>query len=253
MFPISHHPGLLVLPLSGAGVKRRLELAHDFSFDLRAADESVKASGSYGISRKSCSLHLFITETIRQEQGCHWLWKKCQNGDTLGPVELIARPEQGNQGDHGDQGDWREQDGQVEVSIIIFGMSESYDKTCPTERSNRYISYMVILWQIRGWCMGVADVSRWGSGNWQHYCSHVKSTSSDESSNYEIAFCCCSILQLFELGQELSQPIWPTNGPPPHIYIENLIQHLSQLLDKIEWFCKKWKSSESNFVTHAAC
>ena len=71
MFPISHHPGLLVLPLSGAGVKRRLELAHDFSFDLRAADESVKASGSYGISRKSCSLHLFITETIRQEQGCH--------------------------------------------------------------------------------------------------------------------------------------------------------------------------------------
>ena len=60
-------------------------------------------------------------------------------------MELIARPEQGNQGDHGDQGDWREQDGQVEVSIIIFGMSESYDKTCPTERSNRYISYMVIL------------------------------------------------------------------------------------------------------------
>ena len=128
MFPISHHPGLLVLPLSGAGVKRRLELAHDFSFDLRAADESVKASGSYDISRKSCSLHLFITETIRQEQGCHWLWKKSRNGHTLGPVELIVRPEQGNQGDDGDdgdQGDWRWQDGQVEVSIIIFGMSES--------------------------------------------------------------------------------------------------------------------------------
>ena len=71
MFPISHHPDLLVLPLAGARVKRRLELAHDFSFDLRAADESVKASGSYDISIKSCSLHLFITETIRQEQGCH--------------------------------------------------------------------------------------------------------------------------------------------------------------------------------------
>ena len=31
--------------------------------------------------------------------------KKSPNGDTLGPVELIVWPEQGN------QGDWREQDG----------------------------------------------------------------------------------------------------------------------------------------------
>ena len=45
--------------------------------------------------------------------------KKSRNGDTLGPVELIVRPEQGN------QGDWREQDGQGEVSIIIFGMNKS--------------------------------------------------------------------------------------------------------------------------------
>ena len=39
--------------------------------------------------------------------------KKSQNGDTLGPVELIVRPEQGYQDDQG------------EVSIIIFGMSKS--------------------------------------------------------------------------------------------------------------------------------
>ena len=45
--------------------------------------------------------------------------KKSRNGDTLGPVELIVWPEQGN------QGDWREQDDQGEVSIIIFGMSKS--------------------------------------------------------------------------------------------------------------------------------
>ena len=45
--------------------------------------------------------------------------KKSRNGDTLGPVELIVWPEQGN------QGDWREQDGQDEVYIIIFGMSKS--------------------------------------------------------------------------------------------------------------------------------
>ena len=32
------------------------------------------------------------------------LAKKSRNVDTLGPVELIARPEQGNQGDQGDQG-----------------------------------------------------------------------------------------------------------------------------------------------------
>ena len=48
--------------------------------------------------------------------------KKSRNGDTLGPVELNVGLEQGNQGD---QGDWREQDDQGEVSIIIFGMSES--------------------------------------------------------------------------------------------------------------------------------
>ena len=45
--------------------------------------------------------------------------EKSRNGDTLGPVELIVWPEQGN------QGDWREQDGHGEVSIIIFGMSKS--------------------------------------------------------------------------------------------------------------------------------
>ena len=39
--------------------------------------------------------------------------KKSRNGDTLGPVELIVWPEQGNQGDR------REQDDQGEVSIII--------------------------------------------------------------------------------------------------------------------------------------
>ena len=45
--------------------------------------------------------------------------KKSRNGDTLGPVELIAWPEQANQGDR------REQNDQGEVSIIIFGMSKS--------------------------------------------------------------------------------------------------------------------------------
>ena len=45
--------------------------------------------------------------------------KKHRNGDTLGPLELIVWLEQG------DQGDWREQDDQVEVSFIIFGMSKS--------------------------------------------------------------------------------------------------------------------------------
>ena len=44
---------------------------------------------------------------------------KSRNVDTLGPVELIVWPGQGN------QGDWREQDDQGEVSIIIFGMSKS--------------------------------------------------------------------------------------------------------------------------------
>ena len=42
------------------------------------------------------------------------LKKKSQDGDTLGPVELIVWPE------HGNQGDWREQDDQGEVSIIIW-------------------------------------------------------------------------------------------------------------------------------------
>ena len=45
--------------------------------------------------------------------------KKSRNGDTLGPVELNVRLEQSNQGDR------CEQDDQGEVSIIIFGMSES--------------------------------------------------------------------------------------------------------------------------------
>ena len=48
-----------------------------------------------------------------------YLSKKSRSGDTLGPVELIVWPEQGN------WGDWCEQDGQDEVSIIIFGMSKS--------------------------------------------------------------------------------------------------------------------------------
>ena len=48
--------------------------------------------------------------------------KKSRNGDTLGPVELNVGLEQGNQGDQGDQ---REQDDQGELSIIIFGISES--------------------------------------------------------------------------------------------------------------------------------
>ena len=40
--------------------------------------------------------------------------KKNRNGDTLGPVELILWPEQGN------QGEWREQDDEGEVSIYIL-------------------------------------------------------------------------------------------------------------------------------------
>ena len=46
----------------------------------------------------------------------------CQNGDTLGTVEPIVWLEQGNQGDQ------REQYDQSEVSIILFGMSESSEK-----------------------------------------------------------------------------------------------------------------------------
>ena len=45
--------------------------------------------------------------------------EKSRNGDTLGPVELNVGLYQGNQGDR------REQDDQGEVSLIIFGMSES--------------------------------------------------------------------------------------------------------------------------------
>ena len=45
-----------------------------------------------------------------------YLGQKSRNDDTLGPVELIVWPEQGN------QGDCREQDDQGEVSLIIFGM-----------------------------------------------------------------------------------------------------------------------------------
>ena len=48
--------------------------------------------------------------------------EKSRNGDTLGPVELNVWLEQGDQGD---QGDRREQDDKGDVSIIIFGMSES--------------------------------------------------------------------------------------------------------------------------------
>ena len=47
------------------------------------------------------------------------MYKKSRNGDTLGPVELNVGLYQGNQGDR------REQDDQGEVSLIIFGMSES--------------------------------------------------------------------------------------------------------------------------------
>ena len=48
-----------------------------------------------------------------------FLKKESRNGDTLGPVEMIVWPEQG------DLGDQREQDDEGEESIIIFGMRES--------------------------------------------------------------------------------------------------------------------------------
>ena len=57
-----------------------------------------------------------MTASLRAEI---FLFEKSQNGDTLGPVELIVWLE------HGNQGDWCEQDDQGEVSIIIFGVSES--------------------------------------------------------------------------------------------------------------------------------
>ena len=57
--------------------------------------------------------------TSDELQAVYSLLEKSRNGDTLGPVELNVWLEQGNQGDR------REQDDQGEVSIIIFGMSES--------------------------------------------------------------------------------------------------------------------------------
>ena len=61
---------------------------------------------------------------LPKKQGCfvynHFI-DKSRNVDTLGPVELIVWPGQGN------QGDWREQDDQGEVSIIIFGMMSHQD------------------------------------------------------------------------------------------------------------------------------
>ena len=68
---------------------------------------------------------LFPTKGIQVQEyilgGVHFMKihtrnKKSRNRDTLVLLELIIRPEQGDQGDQGDQG---------EVSIIIFGMSES--------------------------------------------------------------------------------------------------------------------------------
>ena len=56
-------------------------------------------------------LHKYVFRNVRINS--------LSKGDTLGPVELIVWLEQGNQGDE------REQDDQSEVSITIFGMSES--------------------------------------------------------------------------------------------------------------------------------
>ena len=58
--------------------------------------------------------------------------KKSQNGETLDPVELILWLEQVSQGDR------REQDGEGEVSIIIFGMSES-------SGFQKYIVFVVVF------------------------------------------------------------------------------------------------------------
>ena len=63
-----------------------------------------------------------LSVLIRWDEACA---KKSRNGDTLGPVELNVWLEQNNQVGQDDQGDRREQDDQGEVSIIIFGMSES--------------------------------------------------------------------------------------------------------------------------------
>ena len=63
-----------------------------------------------------CRIEAFLSFEICRENIL--AKEKSQNGDTLGTVELIVLPEQGN------QGDWREQDGQGEVSIIIIGLSK---------------------------------------------------------------------------------------------------------------------------------
>ena len=62
-----------------------------------------------------CRAHIQYKSTLGQV----YILQKSRNGDTLGPVELIVWPEQGNQGDS------RDQDDLGEVSIIIFGMSKS--------------------------------------------------------------------------------------------------------------------------------
>ena len=68
---------------------------------------------------RTTSLHIVLLGP-RKNILFYWInFEKIRNGDTLGPVELIVWPEQGN------QGDWLENDGQGEVSIIIFGMSKS--------------------------------------------------------------------------------------------------------------------------------
>ena len=69
--------------------------------------------------------HLPVPVYFNRIAGWHFLdellsiSEKSRNGDTLGKVEMILRLEQG------DLGDRCEQDDKDEVSIIIFGMSES--------------------------------------------------------------------------------------------------------------------------------
>ena len=48
--------------------------------------------------------------------------EKSQNGDTLGPVEKILQPEQGDLGDR----DWYEQDDEDEVSISFHHKLSEY-------------------------------------------------------------------------------------------------------------------------------
>ena len=60
------------------------------------------SDAAYRPFSKTFLCQFFIQYTL----GCGQIFmKKSRNGDTLGPVELIVWPEQGN------QGDWREQDG----------------------------------------------------------------------------------------------------------------------------------------------